>query len=165
MTGPVLIAGIGNIFFGDDAYGSEAARRLMREEWPENVRVVDFGIRGFDLTYALLDGYETVILLDATARGGPPGTLYTIEPDLSGMQTGEVETHGMDPMRVLAVARSMGAEWKRLLLVGCEPEPDSADPDGPGCMGMSEAVQRSLDETVQVVRRLVCGSTLANSLK
>ncbi|HWD00399.1 MAG TPA: hydrogenase maturation protease [Candidatus Sulfopaludibacter sp.] len=164
MSG-TLVAGVGNIFFGDDAFGSEAARRLQREKWPEGVRVIDFGIRGLDLTYALLDGYDTVILLDASPRGGAPGTLYTIEPDLTDLPAGEVETHGMEPLRVLAVARSMGAEWKRLLVVACEPTPGSADPDGPGSMEMTEAVQWAVEETVDVVRSLLCESISANSAK
>jgi len=155
VTGRVLIAGIGNIFLGDDAFGSEAARRLMREPWPENVRVADFGIRCFDLTFALLDGYDTVILLDATQRGGPPGTLYTIEPVLGEGESGEPETHGMNPMRVLAMAKSMGAAWKRLLVVGCEPDPQSVDPEGEGALGLSEAVRPALETTVEVVRRLI----------
>jgi hydrogenase maturation protease len=155
MSGRVLVAGVGNIFFGDDAFGSELARRLLREQWPENVRVEDFGIRGFDLTFALLDGYDTVILLDATPRGGAPGTLYTMEPELGPAENGEVETHGMNPMRVLATARSMGAAWKRLLVVGCEPAADSVDPDGEGALGLSEAVRPAVEEAVEVVRRLI----------
>src|SRR6516225_7125141 len=80
----ILVAGIGNIFLGDDAFGVEVARRLAARPQPDGVRVADFGIRGIDLTYALLDGYETVILVDATPRGGQPGTLYVIEPDVGG---------------------------------------------------------------------------------
>ena len=83
MSPTILVAGIGNIFLGDDAFGSEVARRLLLKPWPACVRVEDFGIRGFDLTFALMDGYDVVILVDATPRGGLPGTLYTIEPDLS----------------------------------------------------------------------------------
>ena len=83
MSPTILVAGIGNIFLGDDAFGSEVARRLLLKPWPAGVRVEDFGIRGFDLTFALMDGYDAVILVDATPRGGVPGTLYTIEPDLS----------------------------------------------------------------------------------
>ena len=78
----VLVAGVGNIFLGDDAFGVEVVQRLARRPLPAEVRVVDFGIRGLDLTYALLDGYETVILVDAAPRGGPPGTLYVLEPDV-----------------------------------------------------------------------------------
>jgi hydrogenase maturation protease len=151
VSGRTLIAGIGNIFFGDDAFGSEAARRLLREPWPEHVRIVDFGIRGFDLTFALLDGYETVILLDAIPRGGRAGTLYTIEPDAAALasEPPEVEPHGMNPMRVLAMAQSMGARWRRLVLVGCEP----SDPQREG-MGLSDPVRSAVEEAVHVVRRL-----------
>jgi hydrogenase maturation protease len=151
----LLVAGIGNIFLGDDAFGSEAARRLLRREWPAGVRVEDFGIRGFDLTFALMDGYETIVMVDATPRGGAPGTLYCIEADLSQVQRAAIEPHGMDPMRVLATARSMGARFERAYVVGCEPDPESLDPDGPGSMGLSPAVEASLDEAVRMVEDLV----------
>jgi hydrogenase maturation protease len=157
MSGRVLVAGVGNIFLGDDAFGSEVARRLLREDWPVEVRVVDFGIRGFDLTFALLDGYETVILVDATPRGGEPGTVYTIEPELETCGEAAVDGHAMNPVRVLGAARSMGAEWKRLLVVGCEPSPETVDEDGPGALGMSAPVERAVEEAADVVRRLICG--------
>uniref|UniRef100_Q01S87 Hydrogenase maturation protease n=1 Tax=Solibacter usitatus (strain Ellin6076) TaxID=234267 RepID=Q01S87_SOLUE len=152
MSARVLVAGVGNIFLGDDAFGSEVARRMLNEKWPEDVRVVDFGIRGFDLTFALLEGYDTVILVDATPRGGAPGTLYTIEPELDDGEAGEVATHGMNPMRVLAMAKHMGAEWKRLLVVGCEPAHDAVNDGG---IGLSEAVRPAVAEAVEVVRRLI----------
>jgi hydrogenase maturation protease len=109
----VLIAGIGNIFHGDDAFGVEVAARLARRSLPAEARVVDFGIRGFDLAYALLDGYDVTILVDTTARGGAPGTLYTIEIDPnapSGLDEPRIDvaTHGMNPMRVLQMAQTMG---------------------------------------------------------
>ena len=165
MRGRVLVAGIGNIFLGDDAFGSELARRLLRDQWPEGVHVVDFGIRGFDLTFALLEGYEFVVLLDASARGGAPGTLYLVEPELPDAESAAVETHAMDPLRVLAVARSMGAEWKRVLLVACEPSPESIDPDGPGALGLSHEVSSAVEEAVGMVRRTVCEWILADSPK
>ena len=93
------------------------------------MRVVDFGIRGLDLTYALLDGYEAVILVDAAPRGGPPGTLYVMEPTADATRAEEaeggllVEAHGMDPVKVLRLAAAMGGRVGRLLLVGCEPAP------------------------------------------
>ncbi len=155
MSNRVLIAGVGNIFFGDDAFGSEVARRLLHEQWPEDVRVVDFGIRCLDLTLALLDGYDTVILLDATPRGGAPGSLYTIEPELEEREDGEIDAHGLNPMRVLSMAKAMGAAWKRLLVVGCEPSPDSFDPECEGTMGLSDAVRAAVEEAVAVVRRLI----------
>ncbi len=158
MTRPsILIAGIGNIFLGDDAFGSEVARRLAGRELPDEVRVVDFGIRGFDLAYALLDGYEVTIFVDATPRGGEPGTLYTIEPDLNELDNLDaegmmVETHGMNPMKVLGMVKSMGGHFKRILLVGCEPAPLRSED---GHMGLSEPVQAAVDEAVEMVESLV----------
>lgn len=108
----ILVAGIGNIFLGDDAFGSEVARRLQSRPLPDGVRVVDFGIRGFDLVYALLDNYDLTIFVDATPRGGEPGTLYTIEPDLSELDNLDeramaIEPHGMNPLKVLGMVKSM----------------------------------------------------------
>ena len=153
----ILIAGIGNIFLGDDAFGSEVARRLAGRELPDEVRVVDFGIRGFDLTYALLDGYEVTIFVDATPRGGEPGTLYTIEPDLNEVDNSDaegmmVETHGMNPLKVLSMVKSMGGEVKRIYLVGCEPAPLQSED---GHMGLSEPVEAAVDEAVKVIESLV----------
>jgi hydrogenase maturation protease len=153
----ILIAGIGNIFLGDDAFGCEVARRLAAREWPSDVRLVDFGIRGFDLAYALLDGYEVTIFIDATPRGDAPGTLYTIEPDLAQLDEIDaegmmVETHGMNPLKVLSMVKSMGGEFKRILLVGCEPAPLESEE---GYMGLSEPVEAAVDEAVEVVQSLV----------
>src|SRR5215467_15296504 len=123
----ILVAGIGNIFLGDDAFGCEVLKRLNQRGWPENVRMFDFGIRGFDLSYALLDGYDLTILVDAAPRGDTPGTVYIIEPDLREFETLDrgamvVQTHGMDPVQVLTMAKSMGGQLNKLILVGCEPE-------------------------------------------
>jgi hydrogenase maturation protease len=164
MKPRILVAGIGNIFLGDDAFGSEVARQLQQRSLPDEVRVVDFGIRGFDLAYALLEGYEVTILVDATPRGDHPGTLYTIEPDLSELdeldQNGAmVETHGMNPLKVLAMVKSMGGAFRRILLIGCEPTPlESED----GQLGMSEPVQRAVPQAVRTVESLV-GRILAET--
>ena len=153
----ILIAGIGNIFLGDDAFGSEVARRLMSCKLPDEVRVVDFGIRGIDLAYALLEGYEVTIFVDATPRGGEPGTLYTIEPDLdevnrTNAQESVVETHDMNPMKVLGMVKAMGGVFKRILIVGCEPSPLEAEE---GQMGLSEPVEAAVVETVGLIESLV----------
>ena len=103
----VLIAGIGNVFLGDDGFGVALAGRLARRDLPAGVDVVDYGIRGMDLAYALLDGWDAVILLDATPRGEAPGTLYVIEPDVESIEAAAPEAHGMDPVRVLALARAI----------------------------------------------------------
>ena len=156
MTSRTLVAGIGNIFFGDDAFGSEVARRLLAEPVPVGVTVEDFGIRGVHLAYALLDGYDTAILVDATPQGGEPGTVYVIEPDVAAIESGSglaevgiMDAHGMDPASVLALLRSLGGGVDRLLVVGCEP---AHTDEG---MGLSDAVAAAVDEAVRVVRDLV----------
>jgi hydrogenase maturation protease len=159
MSAKILVAGIGNIFLGDDAFGVEVVRKLSSRPLPEGVRVVDFGIRGFDLTYALLEDWDAVIFLDAVSRGETPGTIYVIEPDLSTLKAGGqpqeilLEPHGMDPVKVLRLAIAMGGKLTRILLVGCEPE--ITDPDGQGYLGLSDAVQNAVEEAVRTVERLV----------
>ena len=155
-TPRVLVAGIGNIFLGDDAFGVEVARRLSTRQLPETVRVTDFGIRGYDLAYALLDGYDTTILVDACPRGDAPGTLYVIEPDLTNLgdqeeQQAAVEAHSMNPLNVLRLASSMGP-LKRVLLVGCEPA--TLGPDE-GQMGLSAPIEAVIDEAVKLVESLL----------
>lgn len=154
MKERILVAGIGNIFLGDDAFGVEVVRRLAGT-LPNSVRVIDFGIRGFDLAYALMDDYETTILVDAVHRGGPPGTLYTIEPDLQELESARVEAveaHGLDPVKVLGLVRALGGTFHRVLVVGCEPA-SLGDEDG-GRMGLSEPVAAAADEAVNLIQSL-----------
>jgi hydrogenase maturation protease len=153
----ILVAGIGNIFLGDDGFGVEVAQRLAGRVLPKGVRVTDFGIRGLDLAYALTDGPETTILIDACPRGAAPGTLYVIEPNLVALENSTrpqvaVDAHSMNPMNVLGMAKAMGATLKRILLVGCEPE--TLGPEE-GQMGLSEAVQNSLEPAVRLTESLV----------
>lgn len=159
MSAPrILIAGIGNIFLGDDAFGVEVAQRLTGHAFPKSVRVIDFGIRGLDLVYALLDDYDATILVDATPQGGDPGTIYTIEIE-SGDESIEethavhLETHSMDPMRVLESVRALGGRPGRILLVGCEPA--SLGDQEEGVFGLSAPVEAAVDIAIGVVDRLV----------
>lgn len=149
----ILVAGIGNIFLGDDGFGSEVARRLGERPQPEDVHVVDFGIRGVDLLYALLREYAAVIIVDATQRGGKPGAVYVIEPDIPDASPGAVETHSMDPERVLALARQMGAELRNVTIVGCEPATFECADDG--SIGLSPPVQSAMDRVIAIVESLI----------
>jgi hydrogenase maturation protease len=157
-TPTILIAGIGNIFLGDDAFGVEVAQRLANKTLPRGVRAIDFGIRGFDLAYALLDGTDVTILVDACPRGDKPGALYVIEPDLDLLDAPDPESappvdgHVMNPVNVLRLAKTLGGPLKNVLLVGCEPESLGGDE---GRMGLSETVTASIDEAVLMVESLV----------
>lgn len=151
----ILIAGIGNIFLGDDGFGVEVVKRLMERGLPSEVKVVDFGIRGLDLAYALQDGYETTVLIDAYPHGQRPGTVSLIEPDLSKLNEGEpgaVDGHGMDPMKVLRMGSSMNGGLKKVLLVGCEPSTFGGEE---GQMGLSATVEGAIEVAVEMVVRTV----------
>jgi hydrogenase maturation protease len=152
----VLVAGIGNIFLGDDGFGVEVVRRLAAFPLPEGVKVKDFGIRGFDLAYALMDGYDLSILVDATPQGGQPGTLYTIEADVSQLTRSEVgdtiDTHAMNPVRVLHLVKALGGEPGPILVVGCEP---GVLEDENGTIGLSAPVEAAVDGAVSMVRALI----------
>jgi len=151
----VLVAGIGNVFLGDDGWGVALAGRLAARALPRGVDVADFGIRGMDLAYAMQDGYDAVVLLDATPRGQPPGTLYVIEPDLDDIEM-TINAHGMDPVKVLALARTLGAEvLPRTLVVGCEPKTHMSAEDDRIVAELTEPVRASLEQAVGLVEDLL----------
>jgi hydrogenase maturation protease len=143
----VLVAGVGNIFFGDDGFGPEVIRALTAAP-PAGAKVLDFGIRGLHLAYELLDGYEHAILIDAVPRGGDPGTVYVIEPDLN-VAGASPDAHRMDLQNVFAFVRTLGGEPPPVTLVGCEP---SAACEG---IGLSEPVARAVEPAAEIVRKLV----------
>lgn len=149
-----LIACIGNIFLGDDAFGCAVGQVLAARRRGPEVRVVDFGIRGFDLLYALLDDWEQVIFVDAAPRGGPPGTLYVIEPEMpyTGPPPTALDAHQMDPVRVLRLAIAMGAKLPKLWIVGCEPSPlDEEEMQS----GLSPPVEQALAGAADLVESLL----------
>lgn len=147
MTPRVLIAGVGNIFFGDDGFGVEVARRLSSEHFVPDVHVADFGIRGVHLAFEIVTGYDVVILIDAIRCGGQPGTLYVIEPDMSGL--GDVaDAHSMELQNVFSFINRLGGTSAKILIVGCEPGDIR---DG---IGLSDRVSRAVDETIRLVRNL-----------
>ncbi len=156
MTGRMMIAGVGNIFLGDDGFGVEVARRLADADLPDWVRVADYGISGMHLAYDLAEGFETTILVDASPRGEPPGTVYVMElGDRPGVAApGEpalpvLDGHGMQPDVVLGMLDMLGADAGRVLLVGCEPASIDAR------IGLSPPVAAAVDEAVRIVHDLV----------
>lgn len=155
MSAPrILIAGIGNIFRGDDAFGVEVVRRLAARVLPDGVRAIDFGTRGHDLAYAILDGYDVVILVDATARGGPPGALYTVESEPGELASPvPFGTHAVDLPGVFAMVRAMGGTLPPLYLVGCKPAELGSDDEGK--MGLSGPVAAAIEPAVALVAALI----------
>ena len=157
MSGPskILVAGVGNIFMGDDAFGSEVARRLMDEGLPAEVQVTDFGIRSYDLAYALMDGYDVTILIDATSQKQPPGTVYLIQPDLSQLDQLDgmmADAHSMNPVNVLRMLRTLGNSPGKLYLIGCEPAILDVED---GRMGLSEVVEAAIPQAIELIKSLV----------
>jgi hydrogenase maturation protease len=147
VTERVLVAGVGNVFFGDDAFGPEVVWLLQRDP-PPGAKLEDFGIRGLHLAYELLAGYERAILVDATPRGGAPGSVYVIEPNLDEAG-GAPDAHRMDLQNVFAFVRSLGGEAPPITLVGCEPETIAEG------IGLSATVSQSVRTAAPLVRRLI----------
>ena len=160
----ILIAGIGNIFFGDDGFGVEVLQQLARRPWPEEVQLMDAGIRSYDLAYALSSGFDAAILLDAAPRGAQPGTVYLLELDsreLSRMASEVLDGHRLNPVSVLQMAERLGGCPERLYLVGCEPA-ELEPPAGPG--GLSEAVAAAVPQAIDMTVALVT-SWLGSGIK
>lgn len=158
----ILVAGIGNVFMGDDGFGVEVAARLARSKLPAGVAVQDFGIRGMDLAYALA-GNDIAIFVDAMPRGGAPGTLYLVEPELDD-QDAVPDAHGMDPVTVLALARELGDPLPRVLVVGCEPSQVLTLEDDV-VAELSAPVRAVIDDAVRMVERLLDDLVEADSGK
>jgi hydrogenase maturation protease len=151
----ILVAGVGNIFLGDDAFGSEVARKLMQRKLPPEVQVHDYGTCSYDLAYAMMGDYEATILVDATSQGQSPGTVYLIEPDLNEldkMDNAVANGHSMNPVSVLQMVRSLGCRPKRLYLVGCEPAALDSDD---GVLGLSESVQAAVPRAIELIESLM----------
>ncbi|MGW3497630.1 hydrogenase maturation protease [Streptomyces sp. NPDC001020] len=153
----VLVAGIGNIFLGDDGFGVETARALAGRRLPEHVEVADIGVGGVHLAYRLLDGYDTLILVDATTRGEDPGTLYVIEHDIAAgdeAQGAPLDGHRMTPDAVLALLGTLcagtgGQPPRRVLVVGCEP---ASLEEG---VGLSPPVSAAVPEAVRLIEGML----------
>ncbi|MFM0593473.1 hydrogenase maturation protease [Paraburkholderia dilworthii] len=167
----ILVAGIGNVFLGDDGFGVEVVRRLRERldagEWPalaRGVSIADFGIRGIDLCYALLDDVASAILIDATQRGGAPGTLYVIEPSEEDRGGGDgdpyavpmlMSPHEMDPVKVLQTVRMLGGGCEDIVVLGCEPQDFGCENGEQGRMSLSDAVAQAVEPAAEAVVRLV----------
>lgn len=156
-----LVAGIGNIFLGDDAFGVEVVKKMRARDWPAGVEVRDFGIRGVDFAYALADGgYDLVILIDAAPRGKAPGTLFLLEPEIGAPVNFLADAHDLDPAKALAWARYLGKAEAKLLVLGCEPG-ETLDIGGELSPPVAAAVGKAVELVEEILAReeAVCTSS------
>ncbi|MEO6886924.1 MAG: hydrogenase maturation protease [Jatrophihabitantaceae bacterium] len=150
-----LVAGLGNIFEGDDGFGVEVANALADAQWPDGVELGEYGIRGVHLAYQLLEGYDLVVIADAVSRGGEPGTVYVIEHAVDTERpvpaAGEsmVDAHDLGPDAVLALVPTLGGTLGRVVVVGCEPATLAPN------MGLSAAVAGSVQTAAKLVTDIV----------
>ena len=150
MAARILVAGIGNIFLGDDGFGSEVVRNTDLPQDDPNVRVLDYGIRGMHLAYDLLEEWDTLVLVDAIPSRGEPGTLHVFQADhQSGSDTTGLDAHSMDPAAVFASLRAMGGDPPYTVVVGCEA---GAVEEG---MGLTEPVARAVPRAARAVEEIV----------
>lgn len=160
LTGRTLVAGVGNLFMGDDGFGVEVARRLADAGLPDQVTVADYGTSGMHLAYDLADGYDTAILVDAAPRGERPGTVVVLEVEPGQRQqpaTQLLDGHGMQPDLVLGILGMLGAKAPRILVVGCEPASTAYR------IGLSEPVAAAVGEAARIVTHLVAGTTASGA--
>lgn len=155
MTGRTLVAGVGNVFLRDDAFGVEVIRLLDGQPRPDGVEIRDFGIRGVHLVYDLLDGCDLFVLVDAAARGETPGTVTVLEaelPDPATVPTPVMDAHSLTPDGIFSLLASLGGRPGRSLVVACEPADVSAG------MGLSEPVLAALPHAVRAVEEILAGA-------
>jgi hydrogenase maturation protease len=158
----ILVAGIGNIFHGDDAFGCEVVSRSEQCTWPQNVTVRDFGIRSYDLAYALNGDFDVVILVDAAPCGKEPGTLYLIEPDTKQIEESEcaqVDAHSMNPVAAIQMAQSLGGIQAKLYVIGCEPAVLENDL---GEIGLSLEVEEAIPQALAMIESLIADLVVEN---
>ena len=151
----ILIAGVGNSWMQDDGFGSEVVRMLRERELPPGVSAEDFGTGGLDLAYEVMRGYDALILLDVTRGGGPPGTLYMLEPEeaeiAAGIEDGEmIDPHAMDPKTVLRFVRAVSGWPGSVVVIACEP----AEVEEPG-MGLTPEVAAAIPRAVELTLETV----------
>jgi len=144
----ILIACLGNIFYGDDAFGVEAAKILAEKDLPENVKLVDFGIRGIDLAFELINDYELVILVDTIKLGAEKGSLFVLEPKSGENETGNF-THDLTPTKAMHIASRLKTKPKKMLLIGCEPVNLEFNDE------MSEEVKSTVEKAVEKILEII----------
>ena len=158
MTSRILVAGIGNIFLGDDGFGSEVVRNAEIPQDNPSIRVTDYGISGMHLAYDLLEDWDTLVLVDAVPSRGNPGTLHVFQADHeedpaaeghSGSGMAGLDSHSMDPAAVFASLRALGGSPPYTVVVGCEA---GSVEEG---IGLTEPVAKAVPRAARAVEEIV----------
>ena len=156
MTGRILVAGVGNVFLRDDAFGVEVVKLLAEHPQPPGVQIKAYGIRGVHLVYELLDGYDLFVLVDAAPLGETPGTVTVLEVELPSPDAQPViDAHSLTPDAIFGLLSSLGGQPGRNLVVACEPAEVDAG------MGLTEPVQAALPHAVRAVEEILAQATSA----
>ncbi len=160
MTGRILVAGVGNVFLRDDAFGVEVVRLLAERPQPPGVQIRDYGIRGVHLVYELLDGYDLLVLVDAAPRGEAPGTVSVLEVELPRPEDPDarpvIDAHSLTPDAIFGLLSSLGGHPGRNLVVACEPAEVDAG------MGLSDPVREALPHAVRAVEEILAQAMAAD---
>jgi hydrogenase maturation protease len=157
MTGRTLVAGVGNVFLRDDAFGVEVVRLLGEQPRADGVQIRDFGIRGVHLAYDLLDGCDLFVLIDAAPRGAAPGTVSVVDielPDPAALTNPVIDAHSLTPDSIFGLLVSLGGRPGRSLLVACEPADVSAG------MGLTDQVAQALPHAVRAVEEILAQASV-----
>lgn len=155
----VLIAGVGNVLRRDDGFGIAVVQALELDpaSLPPGARVVEVGIGGIALVHELMEGYGSLILVDAVERGGDPGTLYVLEPEvpsvaampLAERRMAAADLHQLVPARSLVTAAALDVLPPSVRIVGCQPgETEELSTE------LSPPVAAAVARAVEVVRGL-----------
>ncbi len=159
MTGRILVAGVGNVFLRDDAFGVEVVRLLAERPQPPGVQIRDYGIRGVHLVYELLNGYDLFVLVDAAPRGEAPGTVAVLEVDLPRPEDPNappvIDAHSLTPDAIFGLLSSLGGRPGRSLVVTCEPAEIDAG------MDLSDPVREALPHAVRAVEEILARAVAA----
>ncbi|HET9533122.1 MAG TPA: hydrogenase maturation protease [Blastocatellia bacterium] len=154
----ILIAGVGNVLRGDDGFGVEVARRLMQgNSFSGDVEIFEAGIAGIAFVHELMNNYNALVIADAIDRGGEPGTLYLIEPDIpdpagvegSDLHRSLVDAHYTEPSKALSLARALKVLPSKVYIVGCQPA--QTDPG----LEMSEPVKNAVAVAIERIEALI----------
>ncbi|MCB0632448.1 MAG: hydrogenase maturation protease [Saprospiraceae bacterium] len=140
----LLILGIGNLLMGDEGIGVHLVQRLPQAALPPNVDVLDGGTGGFHLMNYFTD-YPTIVMIDATLDGRPPGTIRLLTPRFSSEFPRSMSTHDIGLRDLLEGLQVLGKLPKVYLFAVSVAELQSMQ------VGLSSEVEAAMPELIKQV--------------